>query len=98
MPDQKQYTNILWNSETLTLVLIVVFGISNIYFPDWGLWNLIPGMLAVGNLLVKIYILKLYFASKCTWKGSIGIWASLILGDLVLIVLFLLKTGLLSAL
>lgn len=94
LPDEKQYTRILWNSETLTLFLIVVFGISNIYLSDWGLWNLIPGMLAAGNLLVKTYILKLYFAIKGTWKGSAGIWASLILGDLVLSMLFLRLGGL----
>lgn|SRR5690554_6789089 len=97
LSDQKQYPIILWNSEAFTLVLIVVFGISNIYFTDWGLWNLIPGILAFVNLLVKIYILKLYFASKGTWKGSVRIWASLIFGDLALIILFLLKTELLSA-
>lgn len=94
LTDQKNYDKLKENSEILTSILIVVYGILNIWFPNLDLWNLVPGILAAVNFLVKIYILKLFYESHKTWKGSRGIWLTLITGDFVLIVLFLRMGGL----
>ncbi len=88
-----KYTKLKEISETLNLVLIVVYGISKFLVTNLGDWNLIPGILALINFLVTIYVLTVFHKSNGTWKGSGWIWGSLFSG-LALIFLFFHFAGL----